>query len=646
MPFNPKNPLVVQSDKTILLEVENDAYEDARDALARFAELDKSPEHIHTYRLTSLSLWNAAAAGLTAAKILDDLTRLSKYPLPDNVRVDIAEAISRYGRVRLVREQDRLLLVSEDEPLMVELVRHKLVAPLLAGRMSATRYAIEPGNRGRIKQVLLQIGFPVQDLAGYVDGARLALTLRDVGEITHAPFGLRDYQSEAAAVFHAGGGAAGGSGVIVLPCGAGKTIVGLAAMATLQTATLILATNTVAARQWKTELLDKTTLTADQIGEYSGQRKEIRPVTIATYQVLTYHPRKRAAQDTRAPNGVHDLRDEFPNFALFDQQDWGLIIYDEVHLLPAPVFRITAEIQARRRLGMTATLVREDGHEGDVFSLVGPKKYDVPWKELEKQGWIATAECHEIRVPLPDELRMEYALAPDADKYRLAAENPAKLGLVRELLHKHADDTVLVIGAYLSQLHRLAEMLAAPLITGETPIREREKLFDQLRRGELKLLVVSKVANFSIDLPDANVAIQVSGTFGSRQEEAQRLGRILRPKASGLLAHFYTLVSHDTIDQDYAGHRQMFLTEQGYRYDILYAEEVAAFTPAVIASKAGVAGQAGVPSQPGIAHKVGGAERLALPAPVSPRSADGDEEDESGPVRRRGDSPPSVGGEI
>jgi DNA excision repair protein ERCC-3 len=577
MEFNPKNPLIVQSDKTILLEVENDLYQDARDALARFAELEKSPEHIHTYRLTPLSLWNAAAAGLTAEKILDDLTRLGKYPLPDNVRVDITDAISRYGRVKLVLENGRLLIVSDDEALMAELARHKLVAPFLRAQVSATRFEIAPADRGRIKQILLQVGYPVEDLAGYVEGTHITLQLRETCQTSGELFHLRRYQAEASDIFYAGGGPTGGSGVIVLPCGAGKTMVGLAAMEKLQSATLILTTNTVAARQWMAELLDKTTLTEDQIGEYTGQRKTIRPITIATYQILTYHPRKKKTSAT-----IRDLREEFPHFALFDQLDWGLIIYDEVHLLPAPVFRITAEIPARRRLGMTATLVREDGREGDVFSLVGPKKYDVPWKELEKQGWIATAECHEIRVPLPDDLRMAYALAPDAEKYRVAAENPAKFEIVRQLVRKHKDDTLLVIGVYLTQLHKIAELLGAPLITGETPVREREKLFDQLRRGEINRLVVSKVANFSIDLPDANVAIQVSGTFGSRQEEAQRLGRILRPKKRGLLAHFYALASHDTIDQDYAAHRQMFLTEQGYRYEILYANEIEDWMPATI----------------------------------------------------------------
>jgi len=595
MQFNPQNPLIVQSDKTILLEVDNDRYTDARDALARFAELEKSPEHIHTYRLTPLSLWNAAAAGLTAQKILDDLTRFAKYPLPDNVRVEIADAIARYGRVKLILEEGKLLLVSDDVALMTELARHKFVAPFLRARLTPTRFEIAAADRGRIKQVLLQVGYPAEDLAGYVEGVRLEIHLRDACQASGESFRVRHYQTEAADIFYAGGGPSGGSGVIVLPCGAGKTIVGMAAMEKLQTATLILATNTVAARQWIAELLDKTTLAEDQIGEYTGQRKEIRPVTIATYQVLTYHPRKRKVSGT-----LRDLREEFPNFAIFDQLAWGLIIYDEVHLLPAPVFRITAEIQARRRLGMTATLVREDGCEGDVFSLVGPKKYDVPWKELEKQGWIATAECHEIRVPLPEDSRMEYALAPDQEKYRIAAENPAKLDLVRELLRKHKDDTVLVIGVFLTQLHKIAEMLSAPLITGETTVRERERLFEQLRRGEITQLVVSKVANFSIDLPDANVAIQISGTFGSRQEEAQRLGRILRPKKHGLLAHFYALVSHDTIDQDYSAHRQMFLTEQGYRYDILYAHEVADFTPALIAGEASVVAP------------------LALPPPTSP----------------------------
>lgn len=577
MAFNPQNPVIVQSDKTVLLEVDNDLYEDARDALARFAELEKSPEYVHTYRITPLSLWNAAAAGLSAQHINADLERFAKYPVPDNVCVDIADYIARYGRVKLVLEDGKLLLVSDDRALMAELGRHKLIAPLIKDRLSATRFCIDTAQRGHIKQLLLQVGYPAEDLAGYVEGARLEFRLLAVCQATGEPFVLRHYQQEAADVFHAGGAAHGGSGVIVLPCGAGKTMVGMAAMDKLQSATLIVTPNTVAVRQWIDELLDKTTLTEDQIGEYTGARKEIKPVTITTYQILTYRPRRR--------NGT-DLRSEFPHFALFDQMDWGLIIYDEVHLLPAPVFRITAEIQARRRLGMTATLVREDGLEGDVFSLVGPKRYDVPWKDLESQGWIATAECHEIRIPLPDELRMEYAMTPDRYKYRFSAENPVKVKVLQQLLHKHREDTVLIIGMYLDQLEAIAKAIDVPIITGKTPVRERRKLYQKLRDGEVNQLVLSKVGNFSIDLPDANVAIQVSGTFGSRQEEAQRLGRILRPKRNGLLAHFYALVTHDTVDQTFAANRQMFLTEQGYRYDILYADEVADFEPALLATHA------------------------------------------------------------
>lgn len=577
MAFNPQNPVIVQSDKTVLLEVDNDLYEDARDALARFAELEKSPEYVHTYRITPLSLWNAAAAGLSAQRINEDLERFAKYPVPDNVCIDIEDYVSRYGRIRLVLEDGKLLLVSDDQALMAELGRHKLIAPLIEDRLSATRFRIDPAQRGHIKQLLLQVGYPAEDLAGYVEGVRLEFRLRDFCQTTGEPFVLRRYQQEAADVFHAGGAAYGGSGVIVLPCGAGKTMVGMSAMEKLQSATLIVTPSTVAVRQWIDELLDKTTLAEDQIGEYTGHRKDIKPVTITTYQILTYRPRKRSGTA---------LRSEFPHFALFDQLDWGLIIYDEVHLLPAPIFRITAEIQARRRLGMTATLVREDGLEGDVFSLVGPKRYDVPWKELEVQGWIATAECHEIRISLPDELRMEYAMTPDRQKYRFAAENPVKMEVLQELMRKHRDDTVLIIGMYLDQLEAIAKTIDAPIITGKTPVRARQKLFGKLRDGEISRLVLSKVGNFSIDLPDANVAIQVSGTFGSRQEEAQRLGRILRPKRNGLLAHFYALVTHDTVDQQFAAKRQMFLTEQGYRYDILYADEVADFEPAVLATHA------------------------------------------------------------
>ena len=570
MSFNPQNPLVVQSDKTVLLETQNDLYEDARDALARFAELEKSPEYLHTYRITPLSLWNAAAAGLQADEVLRALDQFSKYDVPPNVRTDIVEQISRYGRIRLTRHNGDLLIQSDDRPLIAEIARHKTITPLIKSQPDDHSLIADLIHRGRLKQALVAIGYPAQDEAGYTEGRALPFELRDP-TLADESFTLRHYQREAGEVFYAGGTAGGGSGVIVLPCGAGKTIVGMAAMAALQTATLILCPSTVAVRQWISELLDKTTLTADQIGEYSGLQKQVRPVTISTYQIITYRPRKTGG---------------FPHFALFDREEWGLIIYDEVHLLPAPVFRVTADLQARRRLGLTATLVREDGHEKDVFSLIGPKKYDVPWKVLEKQGWIATAECHEIRLNLPDDLRMEYALTDDPLKYRFAAENPVKLRVLDQLLAKHRDDNVLIIGQYIDQLEKIAAHLQVPLITGATKVVDREQLYAQFRAGEITTLVVSKVANFAIDLPDANVAIQVSGTFGSRQEEAQRLGRIMRPKRNGLLAHFYALVTRDTRDQDFAANRQLFLTEQGYQYDIIYENEVADFKPATLATEA------------------------------------------------------------
>ena len=555
------NPLIVQGDKSLLLEVQNERYEAARDSLARFAELEKSPEYIHTYRITPLSLWNAASSGLTSAQILADLEEFSKYGLPSNVIRDIDEYIGRYGRVKLVREGENLLVTSEDEMLMVEILNHKVTSRFLHGRLDAHRALVAPGRRGHLKQALLQIGYPAEDLAGYVAGEDLPISLR-LATVGGKPFQLRRYQSEAAEVFHAGGSAQGGSGVVVLPCGAGKTIVGMAAMAQLQTSTLILTPNTVAVRQWMSELVDKTSLTEDLVGEYSGLQKDIRPVTVSTYQILTYRKRGAGAEG------------EFPHFGLFSARNWGLIIYDEVHLLPAPVFRITAEIQARRRLGLTATLVREDGMEGDVFSLIGPQKYNVPWKDLEKQGWIATAVCHEIRVPLAESARMEYAIAPQREKYSVAAHNNRKLPVLQAILKRHVGENILVIGMYLDQLDDLAALLQTPLINGQTPVRERERLYEQFRTGEVKILVVSKVANFSIDLPDASVAIEISGTFGSRQEEAQRLGRILRPKNDGAMAHFYTIVTRETVDQTFAANRQRFLTEQGYKYEILYENEV------------------------------------------------------------------------
>ena len=571
MNYKPDNPIIIQGDKSVLLEVDNPHYQAARDVLARFAELEKSPEYIHTYRITPLSLWNAASAGMDAESILAGLARYSKYPIPDNVRVDIADFISRYGRVKLQWQEMDLVLVSEDQLLIVELARHKKLIPHVAAQIDPYTLRMDPARRGHIKQALVEIGYPAEDLAGYVEGESLAIALRPT-TVGDKPFVLRKYQREAAEVYYAGGAAHGGSGVIVLPCGAGKTMVGMAAIEQMQCSTLILAPNTVAVRQWIDELLDKTSLTEEQVGEYSGRRKEVRPVTIATYQTMTY--RKRGTKKHGVP-----LAEQFPHFALFNQRDWGLIIYDEVHLLPAPVFRITAEIQARRRLGLTATLVREDGRETDVFSLIGPKKYDIPWKDLEKQGWIATADVTEIRIPMARDRRLDYAVSDRKGKYRIAAENPRKLEVLDQLLDKHPDDQMLIIGMYLDQLKEVQERYDYPIITGKTAVRERRKLYRQFRDGEVKRLIVSKVGNFAIDLPDASVMVQISGTFGSRQEEAQRLGRILRPKRNGLLAHFYTLVSRDSRDQDFSANRQLFLTEQGYRYTILYDDEVADYVP-------------------------------------------------------------------
>ena len=558
--MNQSNPVIVQSDRSILLEVDHPLHAEARDVLAQFAELEKSPEHIHTYRLSPLSLWNAASGGMSAQEILELLTRYSKYDIPVNVAVDIREYVSRYGRVKLIREGDALLLISNDAALIAEIMHHKRTQPYLLRQLSSHSIQVDASRRGHIKQALIHIGFPAEDLAGYTEGSPLPLKLRSK-TLQTKDFEPRKYQYAASAAYYAGGAPSGGSGVVVLPCGAGKTIVGLVTMADIQRATLILTPNTIAVRQWIQEIVDKTDIPPEMVGEYTGERKNICPITVSTYQILTY---RRSEEE------------DFPHFALFTSYDWGLIIYDEVHLLPAPVFRITAEIQARRRLGLTATLVREDGREADVFSLIGPKKYDVPWRELERQGWIATAECHEIRVGMTEDEQLNYALAEEREKYRLAAESPAKLTMTRYLAERHRNDQVLIIGQYIDQLKILASDLEAPLLTGRTPTVQREKLYDQFRRGELKRLVVSKVANFAIDLPDANVAIQVSGTFGSRQEEAQRLGRILRPKSDGSLAYFYSIVTRDTRDQDFSANRQLFLTEQGYRYVIEDAEALLA----------------------------------------------------------------------
>ena len=557
MTYDSTQPMIVQSDRSVLLEVDHPRYEEARDMLARFAELEKSPEHIHTYRISPVSLWNAAASGMTGSHIVEALQRFSKYEVPQNIKAEVADQISRYGRIKLEKQDGKFVLVSDDPVLMAEIWNTKTAKPYLSELLDPRTIRIHPMFRGHVKQALIRIGFPVEDLAGYVSGTYLPLRLRD-RTIGGEPFGLRAYQRESVDIFYAGGGLEGGSGVIVLPCGAGKTVVGMAVMERLKNETLILTTGITALRQWRDELLDKTDLSPEDIGEYSGERKEIRPITLTTYQILTYRHRKDG---------------EFPHFPLFNLGNWGLVIYDEVHLLPAPVFRFTAEIQSKRRLGLTATLVREDGLETDVFSLIGPKKYDVPWKELEKEGWIATAECCEIRVPLSPEMRMEYAVASKRAKFRIASENPAKFPLLERLIERHPEDQILVIGLYIQQVKEIAQRLRAPIITGATGNLEREELYGKFRRSELRVLVVSKVANFAVDLPDASVAIQVSGTYGSRQEEAQRLGRILRPKKRGTMAHFYSLVTRDTRDQEFAANRQLFLTEQGYRYTIRDAGE-------------------------------------------------------------------------
>jgi DNA excision repair protein ERCC-3 len=545
----PEGPLIVQSDRTVLLEVAHPDAEAARHELAVFAELERAPEHVHTYRITRLGLWNARAAGHSADEILATLERYSKFAVPQTVSVEIVETIGRYGKLVIERQDDGVLtLRSTDEAVLTEITRGKRIAPLLTGRSDDGAWTIDTWARGQLKQELIKLGWPADDRAGFTPGTPHEIALDETS------WHLRDYQQKAINNF-----AAHGSGVVVLPCGAGKTLVGAGAMATVKTNTLILVTNTVSARQWRSELLKRTSLTEEEIGEYSGLVKEIRPVTIATYQILTAR-----------------RRGQYAHLELLDALDWGLIVYDEVHLLPAPVFKLTADLQARRRLGLTATLVREDGRESDVFSLIGPKRFDAPWKEIEAQGYISPALCYEVRIDLPFSERMAYAAAADDERYRLAATAPAKLDATKQLIAQHAGERILVIGQYLDQLEELSRELGVPQITGATPVPERERLFQAFRDGEELILVVSKVANFSVDLPEASVAIQVSGSFGSRQEEAQRLGRLLRPKESGLPASFYTLVARDTVDQEFAQNRQRFLAEQGYAYSIIDAEAIAA----------------------------------------------------------------------
>lgn len=586
MSLRPDNPLIVQSDRSLMLHTvralvdakgkpkkdadgspmteEHPRFAEARDALAPFAELEKSPDYLHTYRITPVSVWNAAALGFTAERIAEVLEEFACVPVPRNVMTDVAEWVARYGLLRIERRPARhdqedaaFELVSDTDGALADVLGHEQVARLVE-RDDEGRAWVGALSRGSIKQALIKIGYPVDDRGGYLDGDPLPVPLRET-TLGGNPFAPRPYQQGAAAAFHAGGSVLGGSGVVVLPCGAGKTVVGLTVMSLVGAKTLILTTNTVAVRQWREEILDKTGLSPDDVGEYTGDQKRVCPVTITTYQMLTWRRSKT---------------DVFEHFGLFSRENWGLVIYDEVHLLPAPIFRVTADLQARRRLGLTATLVREDGKEDEVFCLIGPKRYDVPWKVLEDQGFIAPATCVEVRVPLDGAQRSAYGAASARGKFRIASENPAKTQVVERLIERHSDGRVLIIGQYIDQLEALARHLKVPLIAGRTPTPERERLYNAFRTGELSVLIVSKVGNFAVDLPEANVAIQISGTFGSRQEEAQRLGRILRPKSDGSGAVFYSVVTLGSRDQEFAERRQLFLTEQGYAYEILEAQQL------------------------------------------------------------------------
>ncbi|WP_047152660.1 DNA repair helicase XPB [Aneurinibacillus tyrosinisolvens] len=546
-------PLIVQGDRTLLLEVNHPGYNEARHAISPFTELVKSPEYIHTYRMSSLSLWNAASLGWKAEKVVSILREYSQYAIPVHIEKEIISTMERFGKLELARQDGELVLRAEDGQVIEQLLSYPSIAQLVTRCIDSHSVVIPQGIRGMIKQTLMKLGYPVRDVAGYTDGEELKLSLYETPN-----FSLRTYQKEAVDAFYDKGSVSGGNGIIVLPCGAGKTIVGIETMVRFGMATLILTSNTTSVKQWREEIISKTTLTGDQVGIYTGEAKEVGPVTVSTYQMITH----RSNADV-----------PFPHLSLFHERNWGLIIYDEVHLLPAPVFRMTADIQAKRRLGLTATLVREDGRAEDVFSLIGPKKYELPWRMLEQQGWIATAECTEIRVPMPEKVQRLYIESGERQKFRIASENPAKTDVVRKVLTDHSDEQVLIIGQYVAQLEAIAQELKVPVITGITPHDEREKLYRMFRSKELKVLVVSRVANFAVDLPDAAVAIQISGTFGSRQEEAQRLGRILRPKKGENIARFYSLVSSDSKEEQYALKRQRFLVEQGYRYHLQIAEK-------------------------------------------------------------------------
>ncbi|GLX68379.1 DNA repair helicase XPB [Paenibacillus glycanilyticus] len=544
-------PLIVQSDMTVLLDYEHPLSEEARSKLILFAELVKRPGNWHTYKISSLSLWNAASTGMDPSSVIESLRAYARYGMPGVLETNIRVLMNRYGKLRLEIHEEVLLLYGE-ESLLNELAGHVAIAECLAERRDGTAWEVSPAHRGQLKQELIRLGYPVIDLAGYHTGEALSVELAPVTR-RGQPFGLRDYQRQAVDLFYKEGSIQGGSGVVVLPCGAGKTIVGIAALARLNNATLILTSSATSVQQWKEELLDKTTLQPSEVGEYTGATKEVRPVTIATYQILTHRKSKN---------------DPFSHMKLFSERDWGLIIYDEVHLLPAPVFRMTADIQATRRLGLTATLVREDGCEEDVFSLIGPKQFELQWKTVEAEGHIASVKCTEIRVPLDQGISELYHSAEKRSRLRLAAENPGKVTIVRQLLERHQGTPTLIIGQYLDQLHAIADSLEVPVITGELPQKERQSLYEQFKAGDVRVLAVSKVANFAVDLPDAAVAIQISGSYGSRQEEAQRIGRILRPKEGLNEAWFYTIVTDDTKETEFAAKRQMFLLEQGYQYEL------------------------------------------------------------------------------
>ena len=582
--MNFENPLIVQTDRTLLLDVHAPLAEECRDALIPFAELIKSPEHLHTYQVTPLSLWNAASAGFSSDMAIETLKKYSRYDVPQSVEVWVKDTAERFGKLRLVPgpvievengvKEEYLYLVSSSPFVFKEIESNafskKFLVPCEYEMPSDSKtdltenekkfcFKLNLTDRGIIKQNLIKIGWPVKDDVPLVDGAPLEINLREK-TLSGKNFGVREYQQNAAASLVGDKGPGTGFGTIVLPCGAGKTIVGMQLMSILKTNTLIVTTNISVVHQWIDELMDKTNLTRDQIAEYTGESKSIKPVTVATYQILTWRPEKDGP---------------YPHFSLFRSNNWGLIIYDEVHMLPAPVFRVAAELQAVRRVGLTATLIREDGCEGHVFSLVGPKRFDVPWKELEKSRWIATAQCIEVRIPLEQGKEIEYAVAGNREKHRIASENNLKLGIVKELVEKCTEDKILVIGQYLKQLNEIASILKVPIVTGKTPNSERDRIFADFRNGSIKVLVVSKVANFAIDLPDASMAIQVSGTFGSRQEEAQRLGRILRPKER--TSRFFTLITKDTVEEEFGNNRQKFLAEQGYSYRIIRYENSASF---------------------------------------------------------------------